>query len=466
MSWLGSTELKVGLLVITAAAIFAGLSMKISENGSIFGGAQKYWFVVHNAGGLVKNSAVRMAGIRVGVVRDITLVHGKARVDLTLGSGILLTSTARVEIRSDGILGDKHVEIVNGSELDSPLEPGGQIIIVATDGSLDTVMQEVSKMVKSLSKVSEQIQTAFSEDGDLSHPAGRIVRNIEKLTENLSGLVEEKRGKVSEIIDQIHGVTRTLDEVLNDEGEEGFRATWKGLSASLKRVESALKNVDEITEKINKGEGTIGRLVNDEKTVEELNTALEGVNEFIDAGSRLETRLDFRSEFLAQQNLTKSYLGVRIQPGLDRYYELQVVDDPKGVIERVDTDLTTAVDTPGQSSSTTREVKTYFNKVKFTALFAKNFFNWTVKGGLIENTGGVGFDYHLFRKKVRLSVEAFDFGSTNLRSSVTYNFFKGFYVVGGADDILSDTGDFSSYLGAGLSLTNDDLKMFASKVSF
>lgn len=467
MSWIQSVEFKVGLLIVVVAALFGVMSVRISENVSYLGGSKKYWFVVPDAGGLIKNSAVRMAGIKVGTVKDILLYEGSARVEVEIRSDIILTSSARVEIRSDGILGDKHVEIVNGGVGDPPLQAGGRIGSVNDQGSLDSLIGEVSKLVKSFSGVSEKLEKALTKDGDLEHPMGRIVHNIEALTGNLSTLVEEKRGKLSEIIDQIHGVTKTLDGVINDKGDDGFKAAWKGVVASLKRVENTMKNVEEISAKINSGEGTIGRLVNDEKTVEELNTALAGVNEYLDAGSRLEMKLDFKTEYLGQQGLMKSYVGVKIQPGLDRYYELQVVDDPKGLKKRTDTTTTSSITgTPGETTTSESQTKVYFNETKFTALFAKNFYNWTVKGGLIESTGGFGVDYYLFNKKLKWSFDAFNLGSAHLRTFLQYNFFKGFYVVGGGDDLISKDNNFSSYIGAGLSLTNDDLKMFASKLSF
>src|SRR5690606_26773461 len=158
-----------------------------------------------------------------------------------------------------------------------------------------------------------------------------------------------------------------------------------------------------------------------EETVEKINEAVGNFNEFIGGASQLETSFDFHSESLLDASLTKSYLNVKIQPGLDRYYEIGIVDDPRGVVE--DTDIKQSGSTTGDYT----ESKTFRNKLKFNVLFAKNFYDFTVRGGLMESSGGIGVDYHMFQRDLRFSVEAFDFDDLVMRAYLRYNVFKGIY---------------------------------------
>jgi phospholipid/cholesterol/gamma-HCH transport system substrate-binding protein len=106
------------------------------------------------------------------------------------------------------------------------------------------------------------------------------------------------------------------------------------------------------------------------------------------------------------------------------------------------------------------------DRVKFNALFAKNFYDFTLKGGVMENSGGVGADYHLFKRRLRLSVDAFDFTALNLRAWARYTVYSGVYLTAGGEDILSKTGRASGFVGAGIYITNDDLKLLLSKSPF
>jgi phospholipid/cholesterol/gamma-HCH transport system substrate-binding protein len=433
--------------------------MKVSENPAGLGHSRTAWFVMPDANGLVKNSAVRMAGIPVGVIKDIKLEGGLAHIELSLRDDIPLTTSAQVEIRANGILGDKHVELIGGNPSDPPLRNGGQIVAVEDRGSLDALMGEVGKITKSLGGVADSLKAATTGEGDTTQPLGRIVHNIEKLTGDLADLTAAKKDKVGEIVDQIHDITATLDEYVSDDSPEGLKAAIKNATASLSRIDRTLRNVEEITDKINKGEGTIGRLVNDETTVDEINKAVEGVNQYLDAGNKLETSVDFHSYYMTNPGLEKSFISLKLQPGPDRYYEIGIVDNPMGAVEKEN--LVTS-GTGGTTNITS--TYTYYNKVQFNAEFAKNFYDLTVRGGIIENSGGVGADYTFLRKRLKFSLEAFNFSSLDLRATAQYNFFKGFYLMGGSDDILSKTGGYTSFIGAGLFITNDDLKLLVSKV--
>lgn len=461
MSWVKSPEFKVGFLIVVVGSLIAFMSMQVSEDPSYLGRSKNAWFLLKNAGGLVKSSAIKTAGIPVGTIRDITLHEGQARIDITVKSDVHLTVSAVVEIQAQGILGDKHVEIFPGVPTDPPLPDGAQILNVKEKGSLDNLVGEISEISSSLKAVSESLRESVTEDGTRKHILGRIVSNIEKLTADISDMTGENKEKVGEIVDQVHDVTSTLSELVNDEGEDGFKKSWKKAVASLQRIDSVLKNADEITGKINRGEGTLGKLVNDDSTVEGINSTVEGISGMLESANRIQTGFDFHAEYLGEVKATKSTIGIKVQPGLDRYYYLGIVDDPAGVVERESTVSTVN----GGSPTTSEQTKTYYSKTKFTLLFAKNFYDLTLRAGVIENAGGFGIDYHFFRRKLKLSMEAFDFGNTNLRAQAQYSLVYGIYVLGGMTDILDRSDRRSSYLGAGIYLTNDDLKLLLSSKS-
>lgn len=457
MNLLHAAEFKVGLLVVSVATLIAFMSMQVSDNPTYFGKANEAWFMLPDAGGLVKGSQVKSAGIPIGIIKKISLQDGQARLDLALKPEVKLYVSASIEIKSQGILGDKHVAVYPGSPTDPPLLTGGQILNVKDKGSLDSVIVQVGEVANALKDTANAIKEASTEDGTRKHILGRIVSNIEKLTADMADITAENKGKINQIVDQVNRVTKSLDEILNEQGDESLK---NKLARIMTRADSAMKNIDEITGKVNRGEGTIGKLINDDQTVEELNTAIDGVNSFLDTAGKTQTALDFHSDYLGDVGKTKTTVGIKLQPGLDRYYYIGIVDDPAGVVEEVDTTTT-----PGGGPTTTEnQIKTYKNKIKFNVLFAKNFWDFTVRGGLMENSGGIGFDYNVLNNRLKLTLEAFDLDKINLRAQVSYSIWKGIYVLGGYQDIMNKQNKKSNYLGAGLLLTNDDLKMLMTKI--
>lgn len=455
MNLFTAPEFKVGFLVLAIAGIIAGMSLAVSNNPSYLGTSKEAWFYIDDASGLVKNSGTRMSGIEVGLIKDIKLENGKARVEMILKGDTPITKSARIEIRPNGILGDKHVEIITGDPRDPPLRSGEQILVVDDRASVDRLIGEVSKITKSLSTVAENIKAAT--EGDADKPLGKIVNNIERITTDLADLTKGQKENVAAIIENLRDTTDTVNELVNNDGDEGLRATW---NRSLQRIDSSMKNIDEITGKINRGEGTIGKLLNDETTVEELNTAISGVNNLLDTNNKLSTSIDYHTHYLTSSAGSKSFLSLRIQPGLDRYYEVGIVDDPLGV-----TESTVTTTTPqGGTSTVVSEDKRFINRLKFNALFAKNFYDWTIKGGIIESSGGLGVDYYMLKKRLRFSMEAFDFDNLNLRAGLRYTIFNGIYLTGGGENLASKTGKNSAFVGAGLFLTNDDMKLLLTKL--
>jgi phospholipid/cholesterol/gamma-HCH transport system substrate-binding protein len=460
MGFFSSPELKVGIFVVAISALIAVMSLKVNQDPSYLTTSKNAWFSIEDASGLVKNSNVRMAGIPVGVIKEIRLENGQARIDMILKGDTPITKSARIEIRPNGILGDKHVEIVSGDPRDPPFLSGDQILVVDDRASVDRLINEVSKITKSISAVADNLKAAT--EGDADKPMGRIIANVERISSDLAILSSAKRDELSEIISSFHRVSRTFDNLVNDNGPDGFKEAWKGAVKSLKKIESTLKNTEEITGKINRGEGTIGRLISDESTADEVASAIRGINNLVDTSSKIQTSIDYHTSYLMTSQQAKSFLNLKIQPGLDRFYEVGIVDDSGGLLEKTSTKSTLN----GVESNLTEE-KRFQDRVKFNALFAKNFYNFTVKGGIIENAGGGGFDYQMLQRKLRLSIEGFDFQKVNVRAMARYDVFHGIYLVGGGEDLLGKTSrGANGFLGAGLFLTNDDLKVLLSKSPF
>ena len=457
----GTPEFKVGLMVIVVSTLIGGMSMKVTEGPGVLSGSNEYWFELEDAGGLIPNGAVKVAGIKVGIIRKIDLVNGKAHVHLVVDDEVKMHTSGTVKIKADGILGDKHVELITGLDSDPVIADGTQIMNSDSSGSIGNLVNEVGKVTNTLGEVAENLKKATGEEGDNSTVLGRIVGNIEQVTADLAQMTGNNKDRIDDIVERIQGITQTLDEVINDDGEEGFRVGWKNAMSSMRRLDKTLKNMEDITTRINNGEGTIGRLVNDEETIEEINTAVHKVNDFLGGADEMATSIDYHAESLSRHGLTKSYLNFKIQPGPDRFYEIGIVDDPRGVENTTNRDVTT-----GGTTTSTKEVTNDLSDIKFNVLFAKVFHNLTIRGGIMESSGGVGLDYGLFRNKLKLSVEAFEFDDLHVRAFARYNFFKGIYVVGGGDDVFDSTGQSSAFFGAGIFITNDDLKILASKVSF
>lgn len=459
MNFFSAPEFKVGLLVLIVAGIISGMALSVSSDSSYLGSHKNAWFLIDDASGLIEKSGVRMAGIRVGQIKKVGLENGQARVEMMLDGDVPITKSVRIEIRPNGILGDKHVELIAGDPRDPPLRSGEQILVVDDRASVDKVIAEVSKITQSLNTIAVNIKAAT--EGDTDKPLGKIVDNVARITADMAEMTAGQKENVGEILANLRDTTDTINELVNNDGNEGLRATWE---RSLARIDKSVSNVEAITNKIAKGEGTIGKLINDETTVNKLNTAIGGISDLMEQSNRLQTSFNVQSNYLMGSSSSKTFFGVQIQPGLDRYYEIGVTDDGVGQIERVNSTIESSTGV----TTTTREVRNFENRLKINALFAKNFYDFTVKGGIIESRGGLAADYFALKRKLKLSLEAFDFTNLNVRATARFNILGGIYVNAGGENLASQIPGrpVDGFVGAGLFLTNDDLKLLLTRMPF
>lgn len=454
-------EFKVGIFVFVVFVLVGVLSLKISHRPEALLGNNSHWFELDDSTGLVPNSVVRMAGVKVGVVEKISLIEdkGTARVDILISGKVKLTTSSGVEIASKGILGDKHVQLVMGNVSDPVLPDGSQLKVLASGSSLNRFIDQVGSSLESLNTVIKSFESAVGE-GSTQTSLGRIFRNIETVTSNLVQVTETNKEKLREIVDNFGEVTRGLKLLLNEETGEELRERYDRLVRGLSDISDTLSNLNDITTKVNEGEGTLGRLINDESTVNEVNELISKVNTVMSDFSRYETLMDLKGSYGVTSERFLKEFNIIFRPGLDRQYEIGIQSDPLGVR------TTTETFRDGSDGSFQEtEVKYHKEQVKFRLLYGRRYYDLVVKGGVIDSFGGLGFDYYLFGDRIKLSSEFYNFKEPNYRHFVQVHIIQGFYLTGGIH-LLQGLQRREGYMGIGIILDNQDLKLLATKAPF
>ncbi len=374
-------------------------------------------------------------------VRDLTgelreaLAANRENLDATLANTREFTGT--LAARAPGIA-DK-LETLTGDL--------GQVVAENRD-NLKVGLANLREASGTLTRTLDQVQAIVAGEEGKGGTLGRLLRD-DSLYVDLQASAADLR-RVVERLDRGEG---TLGKLLTDD------AAYAELTDSLQHLRS-------ITAKIDQGEGTIGKLVNDEKVHENLNETLDGINEFVSGVNRFEFELGYRGEYLTDFGEGKGYFGLEIRPRPDYFYSFALVDDPRGdsrtkVIESVVTD-------DSGNQTTTRQEKTTYDKdkLKFSAQVGKRFSFLTLRGGILESSGGVGADVDFWAKRFRLSFEAFDFsredGPAHLKVWGEYHFLKHLFVSAGVDDFLDDHGRADYFIGGGIRFLDEDIRYLLS----
>lgn len=453
-------EVTVGAFVILAVAAVGYLAIRVDDRPFPKSSGKMYHVFLKSATGLISKSRVKMAGIKVGYIETITLHDFKAKATILVRKDLKLTTSTRVMLKSIGILGDKFIDIIPGNSEDPVLDDGAVLISDESIGTLDDLPGQIGSIANDLKDITSTVKNVLRGKGDPNLPFTKILSNILNATENLSMFAGRNRELMNVLVDNMVAFSENLNTLVG-------KVDDVNIGKMAKRLDNMLARLEKITKKMDEGQGTIGKLLNDDETIDEINTAVRSVNSLVAKSERLKTIVDINAEYLMQRRLTKNYISLSIQPKQDSFYHFQAIVDPGGskttVVEEVSQTGTGTAPYSG-TTTVTKEV-TDKNSLKFSAQFGKRFMDFIFKIGIFENTGGVSIDYLLFDDLVGFSFEAFDLGragTPHLKVRAKATFLKYFYALVGGDDLLGRKAevrqDPSFFMGAGLTFTDDDIK--------
>ncbi|MCC7345077.1 MAG: MCE family protein [Deltaproteobacteria bacterium] len=441
-----STEAKVGVFVIVAIALLAYLTIDVSQLGWTPGGTYKIYTVMENAEGVSKKTPVQVAGIPVGTVSAITLTPDrKAKVEIELRRDIKLGDDVTAEVRTRGVLGDTYIEIFPGSPDAPPIEAGGVVGRVKQPADYQQLVRDLSVLTSDMKEITAAMKTYTVSEHSYT---AEILKNMQVLTANLARFSTNNAANMEAVVANMRALTDQL---------RSFSAT------STPDIEIALKRIAEITDKVNSGQGSFGKLVNDPQTIEKTNEILDTVNDLTSGIKRIETEINYHMEYLGSTKDVKNYVGLRFQPRPDKFFLFEVVHDPNPSPSDK-TQITTVTTAGGATSTITAETQD-FNKVRFSAQLGKKLYDFTLRGGLIESTGGFGVDYT--KGPVNLQLSAFDFSADrpHLKFLSQLNLTRSLFLVAGLDDFISREHGLDWFFGAGVRFTDEDIKSLLGTAS-
>ena len=473
------------------------------------GGERGYevWALFRDATGLVEKSRVQVAGLNIGEIAGRRLQGHEARVTVRLRPDAELWSNAVIYKKSASLLGEYYLEIDPGMP-STPDPLTGQTIknYLIKDCEKVTGKPDCNQIKNVIEAVTpSDILVQVNE----TLPVLRdILWNVRKLTEGpVTDLVQEVRGDIARNSQALEKLLGNVDRVVSDVGSfthgppsddlresvrnlrditaevrslvasgggsggsggSGGDTAQKGggqgplrrdldkLADSIDRLNKSLDNAEKftgdvasITDRVNRGEGTVGRLLNDDAIAENVSDITEDAAGFVKSLTRLQTIVGVRTEYNILARAPRTYLTLKLMPRPDKYYLIEVIDDPRGTrrySHRFENVTGGDVTKQGNINVDSWERTSGF---RFSFMFAKRVAPWgdrfgvTGRVGIKESTGGVGLDFDFWHQRLTLNVDLFDFMAARLprlKVWAAVEVLKHFWLLGGVDDLLNREG--------------------------
>ena len=472
---------RVGLMVLIGLGAVFLLYRYVQETAGGGDGIQVY-ALFDDAQGLIPKSQVVVAGIPVGRIEKISLQGDQARVDVSMYPDVELFEDASVRLRAVSLLGEKVLDINPGTVGQTRMPDGGQLRVAREAVSTDDLLATVQDIANSVRSVTTQLERSFGTD-EAGQRMESALRNLSEALEGVNRTIQTNEAVVNETLQNIQETTgeggprlvaalENIERITEDVKEiianrrpdveaalEETDETVSSIRRASERLEEVLADVRVVTDRTARGEGTIGRLTQDDHLIDEVEGVAEGLNDLVGGIGRLQTIIELRSEYNLLANTFKTYFSLRLQPREGRYFLIQLIDDPRGRVAITQTTVRRSPalpDEPGEYQETRVERSEAF---RFSIQMAKRISFATFRFGIMESTGGLGLDLHVFNDRLEVNADVFAVGIQNfprLRARLAFEVVKSLWIVAGVDDALNDTAD--AFMGLQVRFNDEDLK--------
>jgi phospholipid/cholesterol/gamma-HCH transport system substrate-binding protein len=277
------TEIQVGLTVLVAIGLL-GWGVSWLKDYKLHAKAHIWHVTFPQTGGLGPSDEVQVNGMKKGDVKTMGLRGDHVLVDLALSEDVTLTHNSRVVVRNVGLMGEK----VIGIDLGRPGVPWTErdTIPGIYEKGIPEVMGDLAGTISSVTELTEQL-TKLAGTADRKGDVTNALANVRMTSEQMRAMVAENRKSLSMAMSDFAATAHTARTLTADRQEQLGKTLdhlsvaserFDRLTLSLDSLQAALRSV---TQKIDRGQGTAGQLINDRKLYESTAATVDSLKALI-----------------------------------------------------------------------------------------------------------------------------------------------------------------------------------------
>lgn len=297
-----SKEFRIGFLFILATAILVW-GFSFLKNKNILYKEKALIAVYKNVNGLGPSNPVFINGVRVGQVGKVYFdpsLNGDIIVQLVFTDKFPVPQNSTARIFSVDLMGSKGIEILLGPG--PKIAMNGDTLRADVETSLkDAVNQQImplklkaEDLLSSIDTMVIAVQGIFNKDAleDLNASIKSIRHtfgNLESTSQNLDTLVILQSGRLSSILYNIDMITRNLNNnsgeinrILGNLAMVSDTLAKTNISGVVQKIDKTISELASIMARVDKGQGTLGLLVNDDKLYNDLQKSVSELNKLLE----------------------------------------------------------------------------------------------------------------------------------------------------------------------------------------
>ena len=236
---------------------------------------------------LKEGDEVRMAGVKIGEVEKTRLAGRRAEAVLRIGSQFKIKSDATATIVMSGLIGTNYIGVDLGSEGASELRDGAEIKTKTTP-DLNSVMSQIGQIGQKLEGALGNLGAALG--GEPGKPG--IIQKVDQLVTDNRESINKTTANLQEITDKVNKGDGSLGRLINSPKlHDELVATIGEIKSSAADAKAFVTNAQAIIDQVKAGKGTLGALVFDQKAGDDLKASLANIRAVSDKVSKGEGTL-------------------------------------------------------------------------------------------------------------------------------------------------------------------------------
>ncbi len=274
-----SREIKTGIIVIGGILLFV-LGFTYLKSSPIFDSSKTFYAIYDHVGGLQVGTQVTINGFSVGSVNNIEFYDdsGKLLVTFSVDDSFEFSQNSNAQLFDTGIIGGKGIQIIpvfdgapmakSGDTLQSNTRPGITELVQQKLTPLQLKVEgAVSHADSLLININEVLDTNTKQSlRESIQGLNGMVQDFQESARTLNSLLADNKGQLDSSITNINKVTSNFAQLSDS-------LTDAGVAQTVKNLEATLKNLNEVLAKIERGEGSLGKFMNDDALYKNLTEA-------------------------------------------------------------------------------------------------------------------------------------------------------------------------------------------------
>ncbi len=287
-----SNEIKIGITVVIAIVV-AYFGFRVMRDVPLFASSKIIYTKFDDVTGLLPGNIVAIKGFKVGSVSKMDFIQDEdsTLVTLNIDEEIDIPVGSIATIVSPGPIGAKYIEIVK-SDSDESYKNGDQITGVFGSGILEEFAEKGEELTDDIISTIKNLDTLLvgvnnTLDGDSQENIKSTLKNISESTGTLDEVIQKSQADITDLINSVNNVMADLDTLSGDNREnlnsilESLEKTSSELEILSSELNTTSVTLNDILFKINEGEGTFGKMVNDSSLYNNLDSLTFNLSKLI-----------------------------------------------------------------------------------------------------------------------------------------------------------------------------------------